>query len=194
MDLIEVIKEGKAKEINLQEADLQNANLERANLEGANLRGANLQGASLRWAKLQGANLQEANLKEANLQWAKLQGANLREANLQWAKLKGANLQETNLLGTELALYQAAPQASILGLGEFLQNHVNSDLFDQSRRSFGYGGTCCLASAAAQFVGAAGNSGVGVLAIKKALPNFNLEVLYQKDPQVVITELNKFVP
>jgi hypothetical protein len=147
MDLIEVIKEGKAKEINLQKADLQNANLERANL---------------------------------------------REANLQWANLQGANLQETNLLGTKLALYQAAPQASILGLGKFLQNHVNSDLFDQSQWSFEYGGAGCLASAAAQFVGAAGNSGVGVLAIKKAFPNFNLEVLYQKDPQLVITELNKF--
>jgi uncharacterized protein YjbI with pentapeptide repeats len=101
-EMIQKIKEGKAKELNLYGANLEGANLKSANLEGAYLYGANLYGANLEGAILEGANLNGAYLEGAILNGANLKSANLKSANLNGANLEGAILYGANLEGANL--------------------------------------------------------------------------------------------
>ena len=162
-------------------------NLRHADLSGADLSDADLYNAKLRWADLTGAYLIGANLTNADLVGADLSKADLREVNLSGANLVDANLSGASLRGADLANVQVLFEApSRVGLLACLKKHAASHVFIQEEWCH------CLAGAAAKFVGLPDNSGMGVIAIHMAIPEFNLDVLHQADASVAIAELNKF--
>ena len=180
---------------NLRWADLQGANLREANLGGANLREADLEEGNLGGANLRGANLREAYLEEGNLGGANLRGANLCGADLRGANLRGANLRGANLRGADLGeadlcIDQCLDEVPDLSkLPQHLMQFTKGSHYDQSEWC---GTNHCIAGEAAIFVGSE-DPGIGILAIKKAMPGFDLDVLYQRDSCAAKEELAKFV-
>ena len=86
-EYIELLKNGRKKEILAEYYLKEGADLRSANLRSADLRSANLSGADLRSANLSGADLRSADLRSANLRSANLSGADLRSANLDFSCL-----------------------------------------------------------------------------------------------------------
>ena len=127
-------------------------------------------------------SFRNANLTRANLTGAYLSKGNLTSADLRSANLSGANLHSTDLEGVQV-LFEIPSRAELLAC---LKKHAKSERFVQSEWC------ACLAGAAAEFVELPGNSGMGVIAIHKAIPEFDLDVLHQADPDVAIAELNRF--
>lgn len=113
LPLMNKIKNGEARTLDLRGAslagqDLMNADLSGIDMTGADLSGANLFKASLRNAILHGAKLNNceltgADLTSANLEEADVRGAGLGMAVLCNAKLFNANLEETTLSKSDLS-------------------------------------------------------------------------------------------
>lgn len=115
--------------------------------------------------------------------------------DLAFADLRGANLSAADLRNCVLTGIRAWDgDIDLSVLPSVLWQHAKSRLFDQGEWGTGECGTpCCLAGKAAEFVGCPGSSGHGVIAIALAMPEFNLDVLYQSDPATAINELSRFV-
>jgi len=161
--------------------DLSNTHLAKANLVEAKLRGTDMREADLRGADLRGADLSGADLS----------GANLNGANLIGARLTDTDLTRANLVGAKILLSQLTSNTRDLSdLATHLWEHAHSDLFDQ--RSW-CGTLHCLSGEAGAYMGEPTRPEVGVIAIRDAMPGFNLEVLYQGNPDIAIEELKRFV-
>jgi uncharacterized protein YjbI with pentapeptide repeats len=100
--LLDLIKSGKARGVNLwgvnlREAGLAGADFRKAILTVSDFSSAQLPGANLKYANLEGANLHNANLKGANLLGANLKGADLSYSDLTGAILTNAILSYADL-------------------------------------------------------------------------------------------------
>jgi uncharacterized protein YjbI with pentapeptide repeats len=96
-DLADLIRAGRAHELDLRgaflvSADLSELDLSSLDLTGADLSCADLRGANLMLANLEGASLFEARLEETDLSAANLVGADLRHAIARKAGFGRANL------------------------------------------------------------------------------------------------------
>lgn len=95
--IIQAIKDGEARHLNLSGIDLSNSNLEGVNLAGKNLYRTNFTNSNLRNSNFYGATLCEANFESADLE-----NANLSYVDVENAIFTGANIKGINLRGTLL--------------------------------------------------------------------------------------------
>ena len=132
-----------------------------------------------------------ADLKGANLKDADLSFANLKDADLRGADLRGANLEGLNLFGIEIELSQCLDydKAVLKDLPQKLLEFTETTKYEQDAWC---GTRHCLAGEAMLIVGGT-IAAHGVLAMKEAIPGFDLSVLYQSDPDKAVAELKKFV-
>jgi len=120
--IVQEIKSGRARTLNLRNvvlagADLRGVDLSMVDLSGSDLSNADLSGARLFKAKLNGSILIRARLRDAELTGADLSGANLEEVDLSYAglgmsvmhktrlfnaRLDGATMTKSDLMGSDL--------------------------------------------------------------------------------------------
>jgi len=105
--IVEQIREGRARSLDLKGAvlsgqDLKNADLSMTDLSGADLSGADLSGARFFRAKLAGARLTRARMTGAELTGADLSGAHMEEVDARNCGLGMARLEKVMLFNANL--------------------------------------------------------------------------------------------
>lgn len=148
-DLLEAVRNGRHREVDLRGADLRgqdlsgldlsSADLSEAQLGGVRFRGTNLsfcnlsrahlQGAELDDAELLGCNLTEAVLSECSAERAGFGGADLSRACLTTAKLDGATFSRATAVGARFggaSLRDARLRESDLSEADFTRCQMSS--------------------------------------------------------------------